>query len=614
MLDNDKMYLTLTGENLKKVIDMMAGAEQPSDPVVPEADYATKEFVKQQIEAIQFPNTEPCKFNAGLYYTSEQIDKLLANINVGGSVIPSTTTVEYSVNFQDFYEASLASKRYENSSYTDYKKKCLYMKYAILLAVQNVNSHGGGTIIFDRLYEVDGGVAAWEIDNVNHITFKGVGVGGFKKPAHNNSSTSSGYQRFGFIRHCNHLRFINMTFQGSQTDMPKLYAADYGVEIHGGEDFIFEECTFTHMNDACLVVGNETSMEANNPYAHFTKYVHVNKCKFIECWQTSTTQCGVYNYWFTNNYVKGGATKFAQRKPNGDNVFILNNVYEAHDSFIGNVIEVCNYDHVIIDNNIIKCGKNTACGISNYYNTHADENYYSTHHNFTITNNKIYNSNCGMWINHGISKYPAGKYTIENNTFESGMATKAIALSGYFEQVDIKGNDFKNLNGMGVCVGRANSNDKINVLNIVNNSFVELSKMSLALLQSTDVLRINNNTFVNKAKGMQNVIKFGDGNVVGSSNYLEFKGNYVNNTIANTSVIGFQGVTLPLVSFKDNTILVANGNASYGMSIKKGMFTGNIIQSSGQTIHLANANGSIYTANNMLSKDMMLNGNTEIKM
>ena len=128
MLDNDKMYLTLTGENLKKVMDIMAGAEQPSDPVVPEADYATKEFVKQQIEAIQFPNTEPCKFNAGLYYTSEQIDKLLANINVRGSVIPSTTTVEYTVNFQDFYEASLASKRYENSSYTDYKKKCIKYK------------------------------------------------------------------------------------------------------------------------------------------------------------------------------------------------------------------------------------------------------------------------------------------------------------------------------------------------------------------------------------------------------------------------------------------------------------------------------------------------------
>ena len=221
-------------------------------------------------------------------------------------------------------------------------------------AVAYVDSKGGGTILFDKLYKFDG-TRAYTLDNKNNITFKGINGGGIIK-------LHSG--RFGFIRNCNNIKFIDMVISGAQTNLSGIVNGDYGIEVHGGENYLFEGCIFKNMRDACLVVGNESTQDTTGKV--FTKFVTVNRCQFLNCWQTSTTQNGVYNYWFTNNYIKGGATKFAQRLPNGDNLYILNNVYEVADDFVGNPLELCNYDNVTIENNVFKLGDKCGCAISHY--------------------------------------------------------------------------------------------------------------------------------------------------------------------------------------------------------------------------------------------------------
>ena len=536
----------------------------------------------------------------------------LPAISSGGNIttVTSEYEYEYTLNFEDEIASAKATKRYENSGYTDHKKNNMYMKYALTQATKKIHNHGGGTLLFTKLYTYDGGVAAWEIDNVNNVTFRGVGEAGFIKPdpKMQGAGTSTGKQHFGYIRHCNNLRFINMSFIGRQTDMKQLYTADYGVEIHSGDGIYFEECTFKNMNDACLVVGNETIKETDG--LDCTKNVHVNRCKFINCWQTSTTQNGVYNYWFTNNYVAGGSTKFAQRKPNGDHIYILNNVYIAHDSFIGNVIEMCNYNNVVIDGNVIKGNANTSCAFSNYYNTHADDNYYQTHKNVTFTNNKIYGCKTGIYMNHSIAKYPAGRFLIQGNTFEDVKSTKNISISGYYDNVEIKDNQFINSAAMGIAVG-SNASSVIKKLDIMGNTFTGMAKTTFAVLQQVNVLRLIDNYMVQG--GANHMIKFGDGTNNGTIGYFEMRGNYLVNKTGQ-SIMYSQGSEVTLFMVKDNTI-ISTGVGLSSIKSPKMILSNNYIDTANAPVMFMNGTtGTVYTNANILSKAISLGSMTETKL
>ena len=518
---------------------------------------------------------------------------------------------EYTINFEDMLQKSLASKKYESSGYNNYKKAAMYMKNAIKLAVTDVHNKGGGTILFEKLYEVNGGLAAWEIDNVNNVTFRGVGEAGFIKPDPETKSagTSTGYQHFGYIRHCNNLRFINMHFIGRQTDMPQLYLADYGVEIHSGDGIYFEGCTFANMNDACLVVGNETVSETDG--LDCTKNVYVNKCKFLNTWQTSTTQNGVYNYWFTNNYVAGGATKFAQRLPNGDNIHVLNNVYKVHDSFIGNPMEFCNYNNVWIQDNVVICGKNTSGAMSLYYNTHADTNYYQTHKNITITGNKIYNGKTGIYFNHSVADYPAGRVVIDNNTFAGSLSSKAISIAGYFETLEIKNNSIEGITGIGVCIGTNSANAIVDKLYFENNILKNIAKAPFFINQVINYARINNNVIENNAN--YPLIKCGDGKASAIIDVAEIKNNYFKNSYNSQQILNIQTGNFNIATIRDNCIISA-GAGFYNFKVSKCMVCGNYINTGGVPIQFPSGNSTtVYTMDNVLSKAIALNGATEIK-
>ena len=518
---------------------------------------------------------------------------------------------EYTINFEDMLQKSLASGRYENSGYNNYKKAAMYMKNAIKLAVTDVHNKGGGTILFEKLYEVNGGLAAWEIDNVNNVTFRGVGEAGFIKPDPETKSagTSTGYQHFGYIRHCNNLRFINMHFIGRQTDMPQLYQADYGVEIHSGDGIYFEGCTFANMNDACLVVGNETVSETDG--LDCTKNVWVNKCKFLNTWQTSTTQNGVYNYWFTNNYVAGGATKFAQRLPNGDNIHVLNNVYKVHDSFVGNPMEFCNYNNVWIQDNVVICGKNTSGAMSLYYNTHADTNYYQTHKSITITGNKIYNGKTGIYFNHGVEAYPAGRVIINNNTFMGGLSSKAISIAGFFETLEIENNLIEGITGIGICIGTNSANAIIDKLYFENNILRNMAKTPILFNQVVNYARISNNVIENNAN--YPLIKCGDGTASAIIDVFEIKNNYFKNSNSSQQILNVQTGNFNIATIRDNYI-VGSGAGFYNFKVSKCMFYGNYINTGGVPMHLPSGNSAtVYTMDNVLSKAITLNGATEIK-
>ena len=518
---------------------------------------------------------------------------------------------EYTINFEDMLQKSLASGRYENSGYNNYKKAAMYMKNAIKLAVTDVHNKGGGTILFEKLYEVNGGLAAWEIDNVNNVTFRGVGEAGFIKPDPETKSagTSTGYQHFGYIRHCNNLRFINMHFIGRQTDMPQLYQADYGVEIHSGDGIYFEGCTFANMNDACLVVGNETVSETDG--LDCTKNVYVNKCKFLNTWQTSTTQNGVYNYWFTNNYVAGGATKFAQRLPNGDNIHVLNNVYKVHDSFVGNPMEFCNYNNVWIQDNVVICGKNTSGAMSLYYNTHADTNYYQTHKSITITGNKIYNGKTGIYFNHGVEAYPAGRVIINNNTFMGGLSSKAISIAGFFETLEIENNLIEGITGIGICIGTNSANAIIDKLYFENNILRNMAKTPILFNQVVNYARISNNVIENNAN--YPLIKCGDGTASAIIDVFEIKNNYFKNSNSSQQILNVQTGNFNIATIRDNYI-VSGGAGFYNFKVSKCMLYGNYINTGGVPMHLPSGNSAtVYTMDNVLSKAITLNGATEIK-
>lgn len=517
---------------------------------------------------------------------------------------------EYTINFEDMLQKSLASKKYESSGYNNYKKAAMYMKNAIKLAVTDVHAKGGGTILFEKLYEVNGGLAAWEIDNVNNVTFRGVGEAGFIKPDPETKSagTSTGYQHFGYIRHCNNLRFINMHFIGRQTDMPQLYLADYGVEIHSGDGIYFEGCTFANMNDACLVVGNETVSETDG--LDCTKNVYVNKCKFLNTWQTSTTQNGVYNYWFTNNYVAGGATKFAQRLPNGDNIHVLNNVYKVHDSFVGNPMEFCNYNNVWIQDNVVICGKKTSGAMSLYYNTHADTNYYQTHKSITITGNKIYNGNTGIYFNHGVADYPAIRVVIKNNTFDGGLASKAISIAGYFNTLEICDNLIQNTSGIGLCVGTNSAKAVVDKLYFENNIIQNIAKTPIFLNQYINYLKFKGNYIENNVG--YPLIKAGDGTASATIKVFEFKNNYLKNNSSGQPIMQTQTGNYNFVMMYDNYI-VGTSTGFYNFPATTVMLAGNYIKTSNAPMQFPSGNSTtVYTIDNVLSKSITLNGATEV--
>ena len=137
------------------------------------------------------------------------------------SLLPKGTAVgEYTISFEEAYRTQVATNKYGNASNVDNSTK--YLKDALTTALSSLNAHGGGTLLFEKIYTYKGSSTPWQIDNVNNITFKGIGQAGFQKPSGNSG-------RFGFIRHCNNLKFLNMTFAGGQTSLSKLVAGDYGV-------------------------------------------------------------------------------------------------------------------------------------------------------------------------------------------------------------------------------------------------------------------------------------------------------------------------------------------------------------------------------------------------
>lgn len=519
---------------------------------------------------------------------------------------------EYTLNFEDELKNAIATGRYENSNYNDAKKEAMYIKLALSTACQKIHNHGGGTLLFEKLYTLNGGLAAWEIDNCNNVTWRGVGEAGFIKPdpANKTAGTSTGYQHLGYIRHCNNLRFINMHFIGRQTDMPQLYPADYGVEIHSGDGIYFEGCTFKNMNDACLVVGNETVSE--NDGLDCTKNVHVNKCKFLNCWQTSTTQNGVYNYWFTNNYVAGGATKFAQRLPNGDNIHVLNNVYKVHDSFIGNPLEFCNYNNVWIENNVVYCGTNTSGAMSLYYNTHADDNYYSTHKSITISGNKIYDGKTGIYFNHGVADYPAGRIIIDNNTFAGTLSSKAISIAGYFETLEIKNNSIEDIQGIGICIGTNSGNAIVENLYLENNVLRNTLKAPVFFNQVINYVRLSNNVIENNVT--YPLIKCGDGKDSAKIGIAEIKNNYFKNSYNSQQVLNIQTGSFNILIIRDN-YAISSGAGFYNLSgVSKCMVYGNFMNTGSAPMQFPSGNSTtVYTMGNVFSKNITLNGATEIK-
>lgn len=88
---------------------------------------------------------------------------------------PATGNVigEYTLNFEDELKSAIATGRYENSNYNAAKKEAAYMKFALSTACQKLHKHGGGTLLFEKLYTVNGGLAAWEIDNCDNVTWRG---------------------------------------------------------------------------------------------------------------------------------------------------------------------------------------------------------------------------------------------------------------------------------------------------------------------------------------------------------------------------------------------------------------------------------------------------------
>lgn len=459
-------------------------------------------------------------------------------------------------------------------------------------AVSYVDSKGGGTILFDKLYKFDA-TRSYAIDNKNNITFKGINGGGIVK-------LHSG--RFGFIRNCNNIKFIDMTISGAQTNLQSLVSGDYGIEVHGGENYLFEGCIFKNMRDACLVVGNESTQDTTGKV--HTKNVTVNRCQFIDCWQTSTTQNGVYNYWFTNNYINGGATKFAQRLPNGDNIYILNNVYDVNDEFTGGVIELCNYDNVYIENNIVRAGKNTNTVINHYYNTHASTSAYQTHKNITIKGNKIYGGKTAMWINHDKQQYPAQRLIVEDNTITGDVINKGIQIGGYYDYVKIKNNY---INDVQSAIGLY-FEGTISTMIIEDNTISNMPKQSILFNSGTiSDLYIRRN-IIKTASTLETVLLNGvatrlfilendivssgsNSNAVyfnGSSSMCRILGNYIS-----TKASGILNIVAASASIYNNQIV---SGGSYSISFK------------------TSSTGTVYTLGNVLSKDITLNGQTEIKL
>ena len=507
------------------------------------------------------------------------------------SLLPKGTAVgEYTISFEEAYRTQVAKNKYGDASNVDNSTK--YLKDALTTALSSLNAHGGGTLLFEKMYTYKGSSTPWQIDNVNNITFKGVGQAGFQKPSGNSG-------RFGFIRHCNNLKFINMTFAGGQTQLSKLVAGDYGVEIHSGDTIIFEECTFKNMNDACLIVGNETSSETDG--LDHTKNVWVTKCKFLNTWQCSTTQNGVYNYWFTNNYIKGGAAKFAQRKPNGDNLHILDNVFVATDNFTGNLIEMCNYNNVWIENNTMIGVKGiTDAGLSIYYNTHANTDYYSTHKNITIKGNKIYDCKNAMWLGHAVSKYPGGRLYIENNTVMGTVSNRAMTLSGYWDTIYAKNNYFKGVSGSGIVIGQSGgSAHVIKRLFIEDNTFVECTGSEIVCTQVVNHLKLVNN-YVNKTAA-NNIISLGDGTNAITIGIFELRDNRLSNTGANKNIINNNNATLTITTIKNNIITCASVSIN-NLSSPKVFLSGNYFDntnSSACVVFKNNSSGNVYTCNNV---------------
>lgn len=517
------------------------------------------------------------------------------------SLLPKGTSVgEYTIKFEDAYQTQVATNKYGDASNVDNSTK--YLKDALTTALASLNTHGGGTLLFEKIYTYKGSSTPWQIDSVNNITFKGVGQAGFQKPSGNAG-------RFGFIRHCNNLKFLNMTFAGGQTSLSKLVAGDYGVEIHGGDTIIFEECTFKNMNDACLVVGNETSSETDG--LDHTKNVHVNKCKFYNTWQSSTTQNGVYNYWFTNNYINGGSAKFAQRLPNGDNLHILDNVFVATDNFTGNLIEMCNYNNVWIENNTMIGVKGiTDAGLSIYYNTHASTDYYSTHKNITIKGNKIYDCKNAMWLGHAVPSHPAGRLYIENNTIMGNVSNRAMTLSGYWQMIMVKDNFFKDLPSNGIIVGQSGGySHVINKLYIEDNTFIKCGGAAFSCHENVQHLKLVNNYIENGTSS--NMMALGNGTDAITIDLLEIRDNRLVSTASDKALLYNNNATVTMSSIKNN---IMNSAGSGIQNFKSGtvFFSGNYVQSTSCCLGFASSSsGAVYTVNNVLNNDITLNGMNE---
>lgn len=536
------------------------------------------DLTSEQINNINnIPNIKTTVENLDSRLTKSESDIKAIKGAISGGGSGSNTNGELVINFNAYG----STDKYTNSRELEN-------------AVKYVNSLGGGTILFDKLYKFDTNVAtAFTLDNMSNITFKGINGGGWLKPGSN---------RIGFIRNCNNIKFIDMTISGSQSNLQSLVAGDYGVEVHGGENYLFEGCIFKNMRDACLVIGNESSIDPTGTV--HTKNVTVTRCKFINCWQTSTTQNGVYNYWFANNYINGGATKFAQRLPNGDNIYILNNVYDVSDEFTGGIIEICNYDNVYVENNIIRAGKLTNTVINHYYNTHATTAAYQTHRNITIRGNKIYGGKTAMWINHDKQTYPAQRLIVEDNTLTGNIQNKAIQIGGYYDYIRIKNNYINDVNGaIGILfegtitmaviedntllnMGKQSiqfNSGKISDLYIRRNIVHATSTLENILLNgNTSRLFIIDNTILSTASNA-NSIYFG-----GTNEMCRVVGNYIN-----TKGSGIANISSSIATILNNHVISAG---TYCIGFKSG------------------STGTAYTNANILSKSITLNGQTEVKL
>ena len=210
-------------------------------------------------------------------------------------------------------------------------------------------------------------------------------------------------------------------------------------------------------------------------------------------------------------------------------------------------------------------------------------------------------------MNHGVQDYPAGRYLIEGNYFEGQTTNKCISIDGFYDNIEIKNNQFINAYAIGISVG-SSATPIINKLDIVGNTFKGLTKTTISVIQQVSLLRMIDNYA--EEGGNAKLIQFGDGTNNGTIDHFELRGNYLVNKQSNC-IFYSQGSVVNTFVVKDNTML-GTGCGIDNANTPRMILTGNYINVSNATVRFVDTStGNVYTNANVLSKAITLNNMTE---